>query len=280
MINAMISVAKKEIMDNIRSFWILIVAILFALLTVATSYFGSLNSQGWQDLGLTISIMMVVIQFIVPIIALMLGYAAIIGEIERGSMSALLSLPSTRLEVLLGKFLGLGSVLSFTLFVGFGIAGIVIGANVANVNYAEYLYFIGDTILVALVFLSIAIFFSTLFKKRSTAMGGAIFLWILFIWILPLVFVGIASATVGLSGILSGDIPGWYHVLGLFNPMQAYSDLVTFNVGPVATLQTQGGVAMTAYPSFFSVGFLVLVLVLWIVPFFILAFWRFSRADI
>ena len=58
--------------------------------------------------------------FLISIIAFMLGYATIIGEIERGSMSALLSLAATRFEIVVGKFLGLGSVLCFTVLVGFG----------------------------------------------------------------------------------------------------------------------------------------------------------------
>ncbi|MCK5159209.1 MAG: ABC transporter permease subunit, partial [Candidatus Heimdallarchaeota archaeon] len=144
-------IAKKEIMDNVRNRWIIIVTIIFAILTIAMSAFGSFISEGWQDLGITITLMMSIVQLLVPIIGLMLGYAAIIGEIEKGSMSALLSLPVTRLEVVIGKFLGLGGVLAFSITVGFGIAGIVIGIMVPNVDFLEYLVFIGATILVGLV---------------------------------------------------------------------------------------------------------------------------------
>jgi Cu-processing system permease protein len=210
----------------------------------------------------------------------MLGYAAIIGEIERGSMSSLLSLPATRLEILLGKFLGLGGVLAFSIFVGFGIAGIIIGINIPNVNYGDYIIFIGDTILIGLVFLSLSMFFSTLFKKRSTAMGGAIFLWFLFNMILPIIFVGILSAQIGLESLIEGNIPEWYHILGLLNPLQTYSTLVTLNVGPAASMASQGDLAMRGFPSFFSSGLMVFILLLWIVPFIILSYLRFKSKDI
>lgn len=202
-LNSISSIAKKEILDNVRNKWIIVLTIIFASLALVVSYFGSIFSQGWQNFGATISGMMSLVQFLIPIIGLMLGYAAIIGEIEKGSMSSLLSLPVNRLEIILGKFFGLGSIISFTTLIGFGVAGIVIAANVADVNYADYLVFIGATILLGLVFLSLSLFFSSLFKKRSTAMGGAILLWFLFNMILPLVFVGIMIASSGIENIIS-----------------------------------------------------------------------------
>lgn len=277
MLNSIFGIAKKEILDNVRNKWIIILTIIFVSLTLVVSYFGSIFSQGWQDFGATISGMMSLVQFLIPIIGLMLGYAAIIGEIEKGSMSSLISLPINRLEILLGKFLGLGGVLSFTTFIGFGVAGIVIAANVSNVNYVDYLAFIGSTILLGLVFVSLALFFSTLFKKRSTAMGGAILLWFLFNMILPLVFVGIMIASISLENIASVGFPDWYYVLELFNPLSVYSALVSLNVGPVSTMQ---GAFSMSYPSFYSSGLMILILFIWIVSFLLLAFWRFDRRDI
>jgi Cu-processing system permease protein len=270
------NIAKKEILDNVRNKWVIILTIIFASLTLVVSYFGSIFSQGWQDFGVTIAGMMSLVQFLIPIIGLMLGYAAIIGEIEKGSMSSLLSLPVTRLEIILGKFFGLGGVLSFSIFIGFGIAGIVIGANVSNVNYLDYMIFIGATILLGLVFLIVAMFFSTLFKKRSTSMGIAIFLWFFFNMILPIIFVGILAASVGIEGLASGDFPDWYHGLTLLNPLSAFSALVSLNVGPVSTIE---GISVS-YPAFYSSGIMILILFIWIVGFLLLTFLRFKRSDI
>jgi Cu-processing system permease protein len=277
-LNSISSIAKKEILDNVRNKWIIVLTIIFASLALVVSYFGSIFSQGWQNFGATISGMMSLVQFLIPIIGLMLGYAAIIGEIEKGSMSSLLSLPVNRLEIILGKFFGLGSILSFTTLIGFGVAGIVIAANVVDVNYADYLVFIGATILLGLVFLSLSLFFSSLFKKRSTAMGGAILLWFLFNMILPLVFVGIMIASSGIENIISsGGFPDWYHALELFNPLSVYSALISLTVGPVSTMQ---GAFSMSYPSFYSSGLMASILILWIVSFLLLAFWRFDRRDV
>jgi Cu-processing system permease protein len=278
--NIIVSVAKKEIMDNIRNKWIIIVSFMFALLTLVVSYFGSLGHHGWQNLGVTISGMANIVTLLIPIIALMLGYATIIGEIERGSMNALLALSVKRHEIIIGKLLGLAAVLCFTILVGFGVAGLMIAANVSNVNYLDYGVFIGATMLLGLVFLTIAVCFSTIFSKRSTAMGGAIFLWFLFNIILPLVFFGLLATTIDITNITVGqslDVPGWYHILGLGNPISVYSSLLTISLGPVSSMSTSDIIPL---PNWYSPGLLIGVLLVWIMVFFFLTYWRFNRKDI
>lgn len=278
--NVIFSIAKKEIMDNIRNKWVILVAAMFAILTLVVSYFGSLISSGWQDLGITISGMTELGSFLISIVAFMLGYATIIGEIERGSMSALLSLSANRFEIVVGKYLGLGAVLCLTILVGYGVAGIVISLNVSNVDYFEYLLFIGSTMVFGLVFLTVALFFSTVFSKRSTALGGAIFLWFLFNIILPIVFVGLLATTIDFTQITMEStisVPEWYFVLNLFNPISVYSSLITISIVPV---QSSTGSGFIPNPSWYSTELLMGVLLAWIVVFFILAIWRFQQKDI
>lgn len=278
--NNILSIAKKEIMDNIRNKWIILVSVMFAIITLVFSYFGSLFSEGWQDLGLTIAGMTQLGSLLICIVALMLGYATIIGEIERGSMSALLALSTTRFEIVMGKFLGLGAVICFTTLVGYGVAGLVIGLNVPNVDYLEYLVFIGITMLFGLVFLTVALFFSTVFSKQSTALGGAIFLWFLFNIILPVVVFGLLITSINIMTITEQSsliAPDWYHVANLLNPISVYSSVITMTIGPV---QSSTGAGLIQNPSWYSPGLLLGVMLLWIVVFFVVAAWRFQRKDI
>ena len=278
MFNPVFSILKKEFLDNIRNKWIIIISIFFIILTLISSYFGSLSSQGWQDFQLTIEAMGSYIILLIPIIALMLGYAAIIGEIERGSMNALLALPTNKNEILLGKFLGLGTVLSISILIGFGISGIFIALNVSSVSYVDYLIFIGAAILYGLVFLAISIFLSTLFKKRSSAMGGAIFIWFLFNIIYPIIVVGFLIASVGLN-ITAQEVetPGWYFISELFNPNSVFTNLLRVTILPTSIA---GSFFSTEVPSYYSGGFLVLVLFLWIIIFYVLSMVIFDRKEI
>lgn len=275
--NQILSIAKKEIMDNIRNFRVILVTLIFAVLTLVVSYFGSIYSEGWQDFGTTIALMISFIQWLVPIIGLMLGYATIIGEIERGSMNSLMSLPVKRIEIILGKFIGLASVLSITILVGFGIAGVVIALNVSHVQYDDCLQFIAATILIGLVFLSLAMFFSNLFERRSTAMGGAIFLWFFFNIIFPIILLGIATAGIGIEKIVAGEIPEWYYSLQLINPISVYSTLVVLNVEAVTS--TQSGIEIS-YPQYYTSELMIIILLIWVTLFLFLSFWRFKIKDI
>jgi Cu-processing system permease protein len=277
--NNILSIAKKEIMDNIRNKWIIIVSVIFASLTIISSYLGTLYSGQWSDIGGTIVAMMSFVQYLLSVIALILGYGTIIGEVERGSMSALLSLSVTRFEIIAGKYLGLACVLGLTILVGFGTAGALIAANVPNVNFVEFLLFLIGTVLFGLIFLAISIFFSTIFKKRSTAIGGAVFLWFFFLFLLPIIFSVILIGSIGLENLLNGAIPDWYYGLEMLNPVTVYSYFVSLNV--VSISQFTGGAPVSIhYPSFISNVLIVPVLFLWIAVFFILGWWRFNTQDI
>jgi Cu-processing system permease protein len=275
--NPIFFIAKKEMMNNIRNLWIVGITIIFAVLTIAMSAVGSYFTEGWQDLEVTVTLMMSIVQLLVPIIALMLGYAAVVGEIEKGSMNVLISLPVNRLEIIIGKFLGLASVLTFSILVGFGLAGIVIGLMVPDVNYFDYFIFICATVLVGLVYLNVAMFFSTIFKQRSTALGGAIILWFFFNMILPIILIGIAFAGAALTDIIAGNVPDWYYGIELINPMSVYSYIVTLNVTKGASI---AGSPQIQLPSYYSNPLLVSILLIWIIGFLFLSYWRFRNKDI
>ena len=269
-------VAKKEIMDNIRNKWILLMTGIFAALTLLISYFGSLG-QGWQDLGLTIAGMMTLVQYLIPIIGLMLGYAAIVGEIERGSMAALLSFPLKRSEILIGKFFGLGGVLSIALLVGFGIAGIMIGANVSRVDVIQYLVFLGASVLLGLVFVAISLLASSFFQNRSISMGMAVFLWFFFTMIWNIIITGIAMISVDIQTALTEGFPEWYYTVNIINPLSAYATLVSLNVESVSAIVTEQ--AFT-YPSFYSSELMASILLLWIMASLVLAHVFFKKRDL
>jgi len=281
------AITKKEILDNIRNKWVIILTIIFTALTLLASYAGSIMSSGWQDLSGTISSMIVLVQYLISIIALILGYSAIIGEIESGSMNSLLSLPTTRNEILLGKFFGLGTILSISILIGFGLAGIVIGLNVGSVNYGEYFFFIAASILMGLIFLSIGFCISTIFKKRSSAMGVAIFTWIFFaiIWIFIITAIVLATNPdlFNVDPSQSPDefemeIPEIIYTSDFFNPISAYSRLISLNVGTTGNTE-YGNIDLEA-PDYINSINMFITMCIWLFSFLLLAFWRFNKRDI
>ncbi|UCH72006.1 MAG: ABC transporter permease subunit [Thermoplasmatales archaeon] len=254
------SIAKKEIMDNFRNAWIIFLSVIFAVLAIVISYFGSQGfSQDWSPLESTISTLEGIVILIIPIIGLMLGYASIVGEIEKGSMSSLISLPVNSLEIIIGKFLGLGSVISSTIFIGLGISGLIIAINAPGSDYITYISFIGISILLGLVFLSIAMFFSTLFKKRSTAMAGAIFIWFFFAIIWQIIL-GALLFAIYIAGGAEESIPGWFYPTFLANPLMIF--------------------IASGFPEAPSIYWRLLSPILWIIIPLFLAYWIFKKRDV
>ncbi|MEA2053974.1 MAG: ABC transporter permease [Candidatus Thermoplasmatota archaeon] len=274
---AVYSIARKEFMDNWRNKWIMAVSAIFLILTLVISYFGSMGAEGtgWRDLDVTIMGMIMLVTLLVPIIGLMLGYATIVGEKERGSLELLLSYPVGRIEVLAGKFLGLGAVLSVANFAGFGVAGVVIGVNVRGVQWGNYIMFILASILLGLVFISVSMFFSSIFKKRSTAMGAAVFLWFLFEMIWNIIIAGILTAQYGVGKVVDPNFmaPNWFYVASLINPVKAYSALVSLTIESVKNIA--GNI-----PSFVNIPFTLTILFSWIIAAFVLTYYVFNKKDL
>src|SRR3972149_4062056 len=107
-------IATKEFRDRIRNRWVIAVAIIFTAFALAIAYFGSAQQGevGLRNIEVTIASLVSLVIYLIPLIALILGYDAIVGERERGSLDLLLSMPITRLALLPGKFLGLSAALA------------------------------------------------------------------------------------------------------------------------------------------------------------------------
>src|SRR5665647_806051 len=93
-------IAAKEFRDRIRNRWVIAVAIIFTLFALTIAYFGSAQQGevGIHSIEVTIASLVSLVIYLIPLIALILGYDVIVGERERGSLDLLLSMPITRLE--------------------------------------------------------------------------------------------------------------------------------------------------------------------------------------
>jgi Cu-processing system permease protein len=278
---AILSIAKKEVMDNIRTKSIVTIIITFVTIAIISSLMGAAfkGFSGLGDLRMTVSMMMMFIQYVIPIIGVMLGYASIVGEAESGTLSAFISFPVTRLEIILGKFFGLGLVLSAGIFLGFGIAGIIIGFSVSTFDYGLYLIYILYSILLGLVFLSISMFFSSVFKKRSTALGMSIFTWSFFSFLWGMLLIGLLFAN-HLSP--SSVDAGGYFALNLFSPAQAYNALVALSFGAQPLLIPSAGLSTfpDGFPDFYNAFVLIFLMTLWIVIMLIFSYLSFRYRDV
>ncbi len=242
--------------------------------------FAASDGNGGSALGNmeeTVLILISISSILVPIIAIMLGYSTISGETESGALHVVLAYPVRRNEILFGKFFGLAMVIVVAVLLGFGLGGIIIAAIAGGEAIGGYLAFIGLTILLGLLFLSMAILFSSICKRRSTSIAAGV---LLFFWgmIIGMIIFGIYYATGGsFENLFSGtaDFPDWLWTMMFLSPM---------DMTQMATMQSFGLSSFMGYnleaPGFVSAGSIVTVQVVWMLIALTLAYYFFKRRDI
>jgi len=277
---AIYTIAKKEFLDNIRNKWIILLTVILFLLVLVFSYLAggtNISEDILGDMQATVFLLLGISSFLIPLIAIILGFSTISGEAESGALYVVLSYPVTRLEVLLGKLLGLGSVIVVAVLVGFGFGGIIITATVSGESWLGYLGFMGLTILLGFIFLSLSICISAYCKRRITSIAGGL---VLLFWgaIIGSVFMGILlGAGSNFSDIQTGNLPGWYWA----EPFLCAPDLNQMTVMRVFGIQEIKMMQFSfSLPEFLSLGLLVFAHFIWLIIPIILGYYFFKKRDI
>lgn len=269
-IRPMATIAGKEFWDRIRNRWVLAVALVFTAFALVIAYAGGAQqgAVGFRSIEVTIASLVSLVIYLIPLIALVLGFDAIVGERERGSLDLLLSMPITRLELLVGKFLGLSGALAFSTLAGFGLVGVVLSPQLDLNALFHYAGFIVSSVLLGMAFLSLAVMISVFAADRTRASGLAIAVWFFFVLVFDLLLLGALVLTGGNYG---GEIFPW---LMLANPADVFRVLNIFSLDEVRNLY---GLA-TVFPEGLAAPWkLGLVMGLWIVAPLGVAAWRFRK---
>ena len=280
--NMILSIAKKEILDNIRNAWLLVVTLIYTALVLLVTYSGTIT-QSLENVGHLISTgFSPIVTILVPLMGLMLGYNAIVGELESGSMLLFGSHAISRLDILLGKVIGRGFILMYSIVIGFGLGGILIAINLPNADFGEYAIFIGATVLLSFVFFCMGIMVSTFFKRRTPAIGTTLGFWIIFaiFWpiitviLMVLVFSDITLDPTAPASEISFSIPSWLYAVDLLNPITEYSRLLSLSISSVADFNT------IPMPDFYSTELMIGLLFLWTLVMLFISWIRFRYTDI
>lgn len=187
-------VMGKELNDARRSRWFLLLAVVFAGLALALSLLGmsALGAIGGAGFGRTTASLLNLVVLIVPLMGLLMGAMSVAGEREHGTLLTLLAQPVLLGEVLLGKFLGLAAALLGTILFGFGLAALVIARQSGASQVGGYLVLIGETALFGLGCLSVGFLISAVARRTASAVGVALFVWLVFVFLSDLGLIGTA----------------------------------------------------------------------------------------
>src|SRR5690606_38525410 len=121
-------IAAKEVRDGLRNRWVIATTLLLAALALTLAFLGSapIGDVKASPLDITVVSLSSLTIFLLPLIALLLSYDAIVGEVDRGTMALLLSYPVSRWQIVTGKFIGHVLILAVATVLGYGLAGLAI----------------------------------------------------------------------------------------------------------------------------------------------------------
>ncbi|EMA08080.1 ABC-2 type transport system permease protein [Haloarcula vallismortis] len=219
------AVIRKDFNDAIRSGTFLATTLLFVLVAgfwaaiqhvpltastsdVPTSTLALLNSMGQP------------MSFFVPLLGLGISYAAIAGERDSGSIKLLLSLPNSRRDVILGKFIGRCAVLTIAILSGYFVVAVFALFTYESFAAVKFVLYTILTVFYGAVYVAIGIGFSSIMRSQYTAVVGAGGLYILFQLGWDVVTAILQVITVGYTPPDSGA-PPWLIVVHALNPTAA-----------------------------------------------------------
>ncbi|HEY9052193.1 MAG TPA: ABC transporter permease subunit [Gammaproteobacteria bacterium] len=267
-------VAAKEYRDGWRNRWVLAITGIFAFFAFVIAYFGAAASGqvGFTSLATTIVSLASLAVFLVPLIALLLGYDTIVGEDTQGTLLLLLSYPLSRWQLLTGKLCGQGAILASATLIGFGVAGVVITIFAGQDDFADvwqaFAIFVLSAVLLGWAFLAMAYLISVVASDKGRAAGVALIVWFFFVLIFDLGMLGILVLTSGQDG---GDMLAY---LLLLNPTDIFR---LINLASFESTQNYAGILVVAEDLLLSPGLLLLALGAWVIAPFAAATWLFRQ---
>lgn len=263
--------ADAEFRIALRNRWVAILTVTMALFALVLSLAGSgpTGTLGADQLSVTVASLTGLAVYLVPLMALLVSFDAVAGEVERGTLALSLSYPVSRAGVLLGKFVAHVGILALALLVGYGVAAATafrLDADAARgLSALVRLYW--SSVLLGAAFIALGYLTSTIARRPATAAGLVIGLWLLLIVLYDL---GLLAAVVADDGgAFTTSVFPWM-LIG--NPADAFR---LFNLAASEATAAAAGVAGAA-SSIMPMQALASI-VLWPFAAFGLAAWRFAR---
>lgn len=296
------AIAKKDFQDSIRSWLFLFLSVFFfsilVLPTVVLWHLGGDLPTAEATTAELVSHVHTITRLVIPVIALVLGWKAIAGERESGSLKVLLSLPHSRTDVLLGKFIGRSAVLTLSLFVGFFLAAFVVILLFGGFDLADYVGLFAVSALYGLAYTSIAIALSSL--TRSTTVAGAfafgVFVLFYVVWEGFLLAINVLVQFDYLPGVeytvtgpggetVTLERPhGVAFLFRSFDPGVAYRNALSFATSIAEQnpqfVQSMENAFGGTVPFYLQDWFAIVVLLFWIVVPLAVAVYQFDRVDL
>lgn len=254
-------VAGQEIRAGLRNRWVLATTGLLAALALSLALLGTapVGAVDADPLAVVVVSLASLSIFLLPLIAMLLSFDAIVGEQERGTLLLLLAYPLARWQVLVGKFLGHTAILVAATMLGYGAvaAALAMRGGIGADAWAAFAAMVATSILLGAVFVALGCLASVAVRERATAAGLAVGIWLFFVLLYDMLLLGMLVADQGRA--VSAAV---LDVLLLFNPTDAYR---LFNLSGSEAIRLYSGMVGPGEAGRISTVALIAALASWVV---------------
>jgi len=289
-------VARKDFEDAVRSkmVWGIIgvfVGFVGFIVVISVGTSDDPASTGDAALGLTALLS----QFFVPMVALIVGYMAVVGERRSGSLRVLLSYPHSRRDIVFGKLAGRAGVITVALGIGSALSILLVGLFIGLPDIESFVGLMTAITLFGIGFTGLAVGISAAVRTRAKAMAAAIGAMLVFLIVWDAIAAGIYFA-------VAGSVPGleaeaWYFLIKRLNPVNAHSAVaeqfldgrvqpfIRLGIEDVPADATADQLALAnrvsgVLPFYLSTWFAGVTLLAWAVIPTVVGYIRFLRSDL
>jgi ABC-type transport system involved in multi-copper enzyme maturation permease subunit len=185
-------IATKEFSDRFRSGWVLVCVLVWLGAIGLTSFLGLLQIGriGVQGYDRTVISLLNLVQYLVPLLGLLLGHDLLVSENEERTLRLILAGGVSRARLLSGKFLGGCLSLAVPLLLGFVIAGAVIGMTARDNAIGPFLRLAVSGLTLGIIFLAIGLAISAFSRTRVQSLVLALLTWCVAVFVFDLVALG------------------------------------------------------------------------------------------
>jgi Cu-processing system permease protein len=190
-------IATKEFGDRFRSGWVIACVLVWLGAIGLTSFLGLLQigqiaAQGYER---TVISLLNLVQYLVPLLGLLLGHDLIVSENEERTMRLVLAGGVSRTRFLIGKLLGGCLTLAVPLLLGFIIAGAVIGLAAKDAGIASFLRLAISGLILGMIFLGMGLTISVLCRTRVQSLVAALLTWCFAVFVFDLIALSVFVST-------------------------------------------------------------------------------------
>jgi len=184
--------ALKEFGDRFLSGWVLACILLWLGAIGLASFLGliQIGRIGAQGYERTVISMLNLVQYLVPLLGLLLGHDLVVSEKEERTLRLLVASGLSRSKLLLGKFIGGCLTIAVPLLAGFLVSGVVIGFAAKDTGLTPFLKLAISGLALGVIFMTIGLAISTFSRTRVQAIVAALLTWCAFVFVFDLVALG------------------------------------------------------------------------------------------